>query len=167
MTDQMSGGAFSPEKRSERGLTPGTIEVDNVESSRENSPERVEDQNYQFYYVPLEAIVGSSTVDTESEVHACIVYLSRFLSQFNEYQVVALTFPLEELEAFFSQLETFMNIFKERTGFAFAPVILQRSLFCPDSEFMVIMHKVSMIDAKLPNIALYKNISKIAGAFTL
>lgn len=76
-------------------------------------------------------------------------YLARYLEQFNEYQVVALTFPLEELETFFNQLATILELFKAKTGFAFAPVILQRSLFCPDSEFMVIMHKVSMIDCKL------------------
>ena len=80
---------------------------------------------------------------------------------------MALTFPLEELETFFSQLETFLQLFKERTGFTFAPVIMQRSLFCPDSEFMIIMHKVSLIDVKLPGIAKYKSLSRIAGAYSL
>ena len=92
-------------------------------------------------------------------------YLARYLDQFTEYQVIALTFPLEELETFFCQLETVLKIFKNKTGFAFAPIIMQRSLFCPDSEFMVIMHKVSMIDCKLPKIDQYQGIGKIAGAF--
>ena len=82
-------------------------------------------------------------------------FLATYLEQFSEYQVIALTFPLEEIETFFAQLETVITLFKDKTGFAFAPIILQRSLFCPDSEFMVIMHKVSMIDRKLPYISQY------------
>ena len=80
---------------------------------------------------------------------------------------MALTFPLEELETFFTNLETFLNLFKEKTGFVFAPVIMQRSLFCPDSEFMVIMHRANLIDIKLPGITKYKKLSKIAAAYSL
>ena len=78
-----------------------------------------------------------------------------------------MTFPLEELETFFTNLETFLNLFKEKTGFEFAPVIMQRSLFCPDSEFMVIMHRANLIDIKLPGITKYKKLSKIAAAYSL
>lgn len=60
-----------------------------------------------------------------------------------------------------------MNLFKEKTGFAFAPVIMQRSLFCPDSEFMIIMHRVNLIDIKLPGISKFKKLSKLAGAYSL
>ena len=107
------------------------------------------------------------TLDADSEVAACLDYLNRFLEQFNELQVLALTFPLEELETFFNELETFLRLFKDRTGFTFAPTIMQRSLFCPDSEFMIVMHKVSLVDVKLPGIAKYKSLGKIAGAYSL
>ena len=41
---------------------------------------------------------------------------------------------------------------KKETGYNFAPVVLQRSLFCSDSEFMVVLHKVDKIDVKLTRI---------------
>ncbi len=88
----------------------------------------------------------------QSEITAGLDYLGRFLEQFNEYQVVALTFPMEELELFFSHLEKFLTLIKQKTGFLFAPIILQKSLFCPMDEFMVVLHKVSMIDLKLPRV---------------
>ena len=65
---------------------------------------------------------------------------------------MALTLPLAELEFFFGKLEEILQAVKSKTGFLFAPVILQRSLFCPDSDFMIILHKVSLIDVKLPGI---------------
>ena len=67
---------------------------------------------------------SQSHLNPESEVAASLVYMGKFLEQFNEFQVVALTFPLEELETFFSQLYTVLNIIRKKTGFAFAPIIL-------------------------------------------
>ena len=62
---------------------------------------------------------------------------------------------MEELELFFNHLESFLSLIKSKTGFNFAPIALQRSLFCPMDEFMVILHKTSLIDVKLPRIALF------------
>ena len=103
----------------------------------------------------------------DAEVTAGLDYLGRFLEQFNEYQVVALTFPMEEIELFFAQLEKFLTLIKTKTGFLFAPIILQKSLFCPMDEFMVVLHKISMIDIKLPRISQFQNVSQLAGAFKL
>ena len=60
----------------------------------------------------------------DSEVAKALEYLTSYLEQFNEYQVVALTFPLEELEMFFAELENVLAIVKNKTGFLFAPIIL-------------------------------------------
>jgi len=56
---------------------------------------------------------------------------------------------------FFLELDKFISLIKQKTGFIFAPIILQKSLFCPMDEFMVILHKISMIDRKLPRVNLY------------
>ena len=43
-------------------------------------------------------------------------YLGTFLEQFTSQQVVVLTLPIEELEMFFSRLETILNLIKDKTG---------------------------------------------------
>ena len=80
-------------------------------------------------------------------------YLGSFLEQFTEYQVFALSLPIEELELFFSKLEAVLILVRTKTGFNFAPIVLQKSLFCPSDEFMVIFHKVNTIDIKLAKVA--------------
>ena len=55
---------------------------------------------YQFYYIPLLELLKKNA-DENSEVTASLKFLERFMESFNEYQVFALTFPLEELEEFF------------------------------------------------------------------
>lgn len=74
---------------------------------------------------------------------------------------------MEELELFFANLRQVIQQFKSATGFLFAPIILQKSLFCPVDEFMVIFHKVSQIDVKLPKVTQYASVSALAGAFSL
>ena len=74
-------------------------------------------QSYHFYYVPLHPVVGSGSVAYDvSEVAACMNYLGTFLEQFTSQQVVVLTLPIEELEMFFSRLETILNLIKDKTG---------------------------------------------------
>ena len=58
---------------------------------------------------------GSVAYDV-SEVAACMSYLGTFLEQFTSQEVVVLTLPIEELEIFFSRLETIMNLIKDKTG---------------------------------------------------
>ena len=81
--------------------------------------------------------------------------------------MVVLTLPMEELALFFSKLESLLTIVRAKTGSNFAPIALQRSLFCPMDEFMIVLHKVSHIDVKLPRISYYKTPKQISGAFTL
>lgn len=78
-----------------------------------------------------------------------------------------MSFPLEELEVFFKELVTVLQIVKTKTGYLFAPVILQRSLFCPESEYMVVLHRVSQIDLKLPNVQSYQSPVELAKAFSI
>ena len=68
---------------------------------------------------------------------------------------MVLTLPMEELELFFTRLETFLSLVLKKTGFNFAPIALQKSLFCPMDEFMVVFHKTTHIDVKLPRISFY------------
>ena len=67
--------------------------------------------------MPLHPVVGPGSVAYDvSEVAACMGYLGTFLEQFTSQQVVVLTLPIEELEIFFSRLETIMNLIKDKTG---------------------------------------------------
>ena len=70
---------------------------------------------------------------------------------------------------FMSNLETILNLFKDKTGFVFALSTLQPSLLGPETDFMVTFHKVSAVDrAKIPNIDEYHSkIPEIAKAFTI
>lgn len=103
----------------------------------------------------------------DSEVAHALGYATSFIEQFSNYQVLALSFPLEELEVFFRELETVLALIKSKTGYLFAPVIFQRSLFCPDSEYMVVLHKASQIDSKLPNVCNYSTPKELASAFSI
>ena len=121
------------------------------ESSAGKKKEEPLAQSYHFYYVPLHPVVGPGSVSyEESEVCAALDFMGKFLEQFSNQQVVLLTLPIEELEMFFSSLDSFLTLIKEKTGKLFAPILLQRSLFCPMDEFMVGLHRIDQIDLKLP-----------------
>ena len=70
-------------------------------------------------------MVGPIQVEySVSEVSACVRYLGTFLEQFSSQQVVMITLPVEELELFFSKLETVLALMKDKTGCLFAPIAL-------------------------------------------
>ena len=104
-----------------------------------------------------------------SELARSLEFTAVFLEQNSELQVISQSYPRRELQMFMSNLDALLNLFKDKTGFAFALSTLQPSLLGPETEFMVTFHKVSAVDrAKLPNIDEYHSrIPEIAKAFTI
>ena len=68
-----------------------------------------------------------------------------------------MSYPLDEIDLFFSNLETILTLIKNKTGFLFAPVVLQRCLMNPMTDFMVVLRRVGQeSDIKLKDIYQYR-----------
>ena len=85
-------------------------------------------------------------IQLNSELAKSLEYTAAFLEQNSELEVISQSYPREELKMFMSNLETLLNLIKDKTGFAFAPSTLQPSLIGPQADFMVTFHRVSQID---------------------
>jgi hypothetical protein len=98
--DQLSDGQIDSH-RSRGGEAFREIEVELVGDKTLDSNEQ---PNYDFYDIQLQALTNKNRVhlDSDSEVAIALGYLSCFLEQGVERQVVAMTFPLSELEMFFA-----------------------------------------------------------------
>ena len=104
-----------------------------------------------------------------SELAKSLEYTAVFLEQNNELQVISQSYPRSELLMFISNLETILNLIKEKTGFVFTLSTIQPSLLGPETDFMITFHKVSEADrTKLPDIDDYHlKIPELAKAFTI
>ena len=59
-----------------------------------------------------------------SEVSRSLIYIKDFLENNNELQVLALSYPLDEFDLLFSNLDTVLSTIKKKTGSTFVPVVL-------------------------------------------
>ena len=63
-------------------------------------------------------------IQLNSELAKSLEYTAAFLEQNSELEVISQSYPREELKMFMSNLETLLNLIKDKTGFAFAPSTL-------------------------------------------
>ena len=96
--------------------------------------------SYEFYRISLRS-PGDPTqrLSAGTDFFHAIESTSRFLEECNELSIVGLTLPLEELDLFATHLGKLLKAIKNKTGFLFAPVVLQRSLSDPQRDFMVLL----------------------------
>ena len=70
-------------------------------------------------------------IKSNSEFARSLEYMGAFLEQNSELQIISLSYPREELKMVISNLETLLNLIKDKTGFVFSVSTLQPSLLGP------------------------------------
>ena len=63
-------------------------------------------------------------IKPNSELARSLEYTAAFLEQNPELEVISQSYPREELKMLFANLETLLNLIKDKTGFVFAPTTL-------------------------------------------